>query len=73
MPPRPRETFFIEVARPDAEEVLLQRLRPLLRACVWSERFTESLMLSCYLQGAMDGNQRNVQKALDAVRGEEGK
>lgn len=72
MPPRPRETFYIEVGSREAQAILLDRLKPLLRACVWSENFTESLMLSCYLQGAMDTQQPNVRNALAAVRGEEG-
>lgn len=72
MAPRRRETFHITVHNTDAEEILLQRLKPLLRACVWSDNFTNSLMLSCYLQGAVDGNTQAVQKKLALIRGGRG-
>lgn len=51
-PKRPGGTTRVEIPRHLADHVLPD-LRALARANVWASNFLESVMLSCYLQGAL--------------------
>ena len=65
--PHRQETYSIRIPLPDAEQVLLHRLNPIFRACTgygWNTEFVEILMLSCYLQGALDGQNPKVLEAV---------
>jgi len=52
-PRNPESTWRMDVP-PDMAEIALRRVRPFIRANGWAPNFLESLMLSCYLQGALD-------------------
>ena len=55
-----------ETVRIPAEpgETLLLMLRPMIRACVWERNFVETVALSCYLQGVLDGRRSEVLRAI---------
>lgn len=68
-PTRPDATVRIEAPGDYAETLLHERLRPLIRPCVSAPNMLESLMLSCYLQGAMDARRPEVEQAMRAEDG----
>jgi hypothetical protein len=57
----------ISVPAAEANVVLLDRLRAIARACAWEANVLEAIMLSCYLQGAMDGRTPEVTAAIRAL------
>lgn len=61
---RPDATVTIDVPEENAEQILRDRLRPIQRAAVWDENMMRAVMLSCYLQGALDALTPEVQAAL---------
>ena len=63
-PKRPDATVLIRVPEESAEQILWDRLRPLQRASMWDENVLRCLMLSCYLQGALDALTPECQAAL---------
>lgn len=69
-PKRSDATVRVDVPRGSAEIVLRERLRPLIRACAWDENMLQALMLSCYLQGALDGQRPEVAAAMRTMAGE---
>jgi hypothetical protein len=54
----------IDVPALQAEVLLRERLHPIKRACIHEPNFLVVLMLSCYLQGALDGRSRAVSEAI---------
>lgn len=67
---RPGTTRHIEVAEEQAEVLLRETLRPIIRASVFAPNLLETIALSAYLQGALDGRSRELDVALaEAARG----
>lgn len=52
-PKNPERTERIEIPVTTAD-VVMNRLRPVFRACVYDDNVLRAVMLSCYLQGAQD-------------------
>lgn len=69
-PRRPGATRPIEVSADAAEVLLRETLRPIIRACVFAPNLLETVALSAYLQGALDGRSEEATAALaEAARG----
>ena len=67
-PTRPGATRTIDVPEALAEVVLRETLRPIIRASVFAPNLLETVALSAYLQGAMDGRSPELAVALNAAR-----
>ena len=63
-PKRPGTTRQIEVSAESAEVLLREQLRPIIRASLWAPNLLETIALSAYLQGALDGRSPEVAAAL---------
>lgn len=69
-PKRPGLTRHIAVPADHAEILLRETLRPIIRASVFAPNLLETLALSAYLQGALDGRSEELNAALvEAARG----
>jgi len=68
-PKRPGATRHIEVPAESAEVLLRETLRPLIRASVFAPNLLETVALSAYLQGALDGRSQEVTTALAELTG----
>lgn len=69
-PKRPGLTRHIEVPTDHAEVLLQETLRPIIRASVFAPNLLETVALSAYLQGALDGRSEEAKAALaEAARG----
>lgn len=66
-PQNPESTVSVDVPQDAAEILLRDRLRPLLRAAAWSTNLIDTLMLSCYLQGALDGRRPEVADTVKMI------
>lgn len=63
-PKRPGSTRHVEVPADAAEVVLRETLRPIIRASVFAPNLLETVALSAYLQGALDGRSEELTAAL---------
>ena len=69
-PKRPGATVRMDVSADAAEVLLRETLRPIIRASVFAPNLLETVALSAYLQGALDGRSREVDAALaETARG----
>ena len=69
-PKRPGSTVRMDVSADAAEEVLRETLRPIIRASVFAANLLETVALSAYLQGALDGRSKELDTAIaEAARG----
>lgn len=62
-PLRPDQIETIEVPEHIAF-IALERVKPIVKVCVFEENFLRSVMLSVYLQGLLDGQSMEVQRAV---------
>ena len=62
-PKNPNATVSIEVPH-RVMDIALRRVRPLLRASFFAENIMETIMVSCYLQGIMDGQDVALHEAM---------
>ena len=69
-PRRPGATMRMDVSADAAEVLLREMLRPIIRASVFAPNLLETIALSAYLQGALDGRSGDLDAALaEAARG----
>ena len=64
---RPGRTDRIDVPA-NVAAIALGRVEPFISASRWSENFMNTVMLSCYLQGLMDGQTIEVRQAVKRLQ-----
>lgn len=70
-PKRPGSTVQMDVSADAAEVVMRETLRPIIRASIFAPNLLETVALSAYLQGALDGRSEDLTAALaEAERGD---
>lgn len=71
-PKRRGLTRHIEVPADHAEVLLRETLRPIIRASLYVPNLLETVALSAYLQGALDGRSEELDVALAEAGKERG-